>query len=1226
MKKVLTLSFLLPLLCYAQHNGPYPNGGGGLGGSATNVILTGDVTKSAGSTATTLSDQGKGVMTNIANAAAFQATNHNLTLLANGNGNNLTNVSGWEVSEDTIINLGGIIDAQFFNGDFVGISDDLTNSTAALPANTNSVVSAAQAAAIARAIGGGTNNIDTSQFLTNGGNATFSNLTAGTLFITNLSGNFAGGTNYLGSNIIGAVSVAGIASNTPAGNPIASLLDATNIANAAVSPYPIFTSSTNRPKLIYDNDYNGDCGDIGGLVTAIKFHELGKVNLVACGISTATVHGAQEVSDILQWYGHGNIPIGTNVNNQDWGFDTGMADYVVTNGLQGFYQPAVCYDSTALYRSIIANSPTNSVVIALLGQYHNLYDLWRSPADLISPLSGSQLMSNRVVTIIMCAGYYPGGDGIGNYNAFSDTVGASVLNQITNLPSFITSYSEIAGNVSCFGGGGFTLNEPVKSPSRLAYYYVISTPAIIGTPYNPAYGREAWDESPLLLYVFGTNLYNLGPKGSYLTDTVNYHTNSFSTNGGNQYYATAKSLAAFAGALEAVENYSLTVSPKGGLIQTNSVPTSVSALTSPAILDGTDYSMLLFSKNGTAYAGIGVDGTNKIAINDTNNFVIRLVNGTPSFVVSSGTTLLDISDAGSVFSGNITSSGLSLKHNGVTSGDFGVANSNWPINGSYAGDSYFYSEHATRFLFSDIVQNPMMILNFTNDAVTFRGAVSALSYTGNGGGITNVNAATVGGIASSTIVTNTQTTLELGDADREGRIQISDYAGNYISVIEKIDAGLPYMTGNGGGVTNLNGASLQPGTVSSNALDTATRNLLGTGGGSAQWMSNTVSAALYVTNSVGIGTTNMSSASLTISNQPGQNVAQVFQAPNVGWPQQNDFHFHVTHSPQGYQYHGTNFPDEKQFFFSFNDNELGGRQSTNEAMYGDVLETDWVDPSSGERQIERYNVYSSPGGEWTGRPEGWVMRKNRLDKNFLCDTLSIDDASNHVCFYVETSRNSTPTANNHGVGAAYLYGMFTTDTNTTGYSGVRIMNGGEFDVFDIGNAHSLNFRWQGMAINGNLGVSCNGAGMYWLGDSYNRFYGKINDGTTVPLEISTWGVTNSADLFAVKQPDAGSTSAGIHGNFSIFTTNAVTANTMTATNGVATYATNSYPFTATGWTNTSGVNTRVIITGATTAVFYGTNNVAMFTVGAIAATPFPWVMHPLESLVGTGISGTAWIQ
>ena len=135
----------------------------------------------------------------------------------------------------------------------------------------------------------------------------------------------------------------------------------------------------------------------------------------------------------------------------------------------------------------------------------------------------------------------------------------------------------------------------------------------------------------------------------------------------------------------------------------------------------------------------------------------------------------------------------------------------------------------------------------------------------------------------------------------------------------------------------------------------------------------------------------------------------------------------------------------------------------------------------------------------------------------------------------------------------------------------------------------------------------------------------LNDNLTNSVPLTAQGAaTQVANLIEARKGSTLVAAVDANGNFS--TAGGISGNTVTATNGVATYATNSYPFTATGWTNTSGVNTRVIITGATTAVFYGTNNVAMFTVGAIAATPFPWEMHPLESLVGTGISGTAWIQ
>jgi hypothetical protein len=186
------------------------------------------------------------------------------------------------------------------------------------------------------------------------------------------------------------------------------------------------------------------------------------------------------------------------------------------------------------------------------------------------------------------------------------------------------------------------------------------------------------------------------------------------------------------------------------------------------------------------------------------------------------------------------------------------------------------------------------------------------------------------------------------------------------------------------------------------------------------------------------------------------------------------------------------------------------------------------------------------------------------------------------------------------------------------YGGTLIRSGGAINLYNSDNSKSVTAGMSGS----DLIVDGDGTRVVFRNPVLAS---TLNDNLTNSVPLTAQGAaTQVANLIEARKGSTLVAAVDANGNFS--TAGGISGNTVTATNGVATYATNSYPFTATGWTNTSGVNTRVIITGATTAVFYGTNNVAMFTVGAIAATPFPWEMHPLESLVGTGISGTAWIQ
>jgi hypothetical protein len=200
---------------------------------------------------------------------------------------------------------------------------------------------------------------------------------------------------------------------------------------------------------------------------------------------------------------------------------------------------------------------------------------------------------------------------------------------------------------------------------------------------------------------------------------------------------------------------------------------------------------------------------------------------------------------------------------------------------------------------------------------------------------------------------------------------------------------------------------------------------------------------------LGINTTNPT-AMLTINANNGYNVVSEFLSPSVGWPGNSTFHFDVNTTPQSYQYHGTNFNFEKQFCFWFNRDNVGQRQSPDEPMFGNSLETDWIDPDSGERQVEYYLSYVSPGGEWSGRPEGWVMRKNYLSKVFLADNWGIYDANNNTLLTVgDGSGRTIATGQFGGVGSAsmHLYGLLNIHTNAQNSGGLSL-SGGVLNIAD----------------------------------------------------------------------------------------------------------------------------------------------------------------------------------
>lgn len=84
-------------------------------------------------------------------------------------------------------------------------------------------------------------------------------------------------------------------------------------------------------------------------------------------------------------------------------------------------------DATVLYRKILSEAKDSSVVICLLGFATNLANLLRSEADEYSPLSGPELVAQKVKALYIMAGEFYSGNPEPDYNFRQDKENARIL-------------------------------------------------------------------------------------------------------------------------------------------------------------------------------------------------------------------------------------------------------------------------------------------------------------------------------------------------------------------------------------------------------------------------------------------------------------------------------------------------------------------------------------------------------------------------------------------------------------------------------------------------------------------------------------------------------------------------------------------------------------------------------------------------------------------------------
>jgi purine nucleosidase len=293
--------------------------------------------------------------------------------------------------------------------------------------------------------------------------------------------------------------------------------------------------------VILDTDLGDELDDVGDLAVLHALADQGEVNILAVMAANVSSFEPAAIEVINRFYGRPNLPIGAAKSGSASGFDI-TGTYLKNNFPHGIDTSANTQSAVTLYRRILAGRPDASVTLIFVGQARNLYDLWNSAGDSLSPLSGSALVQRKAKKIVAVMGTYPGTGS--EYNFTSDPTAGAIFNSITSVVPVTFVGIEIAGVNQCaplitFGNTILTARS-TGDPVRDAFAYAYSTWQPCGSPIA---NRAAWGSVGILFaargYVYrGTTLFS-ATKGF---NTVNATTgaNTWANNAGaNQEYLTA---------------------------------------------------------------------------------------------------------------------------------------------------------------------------------------------------------------------------------------------------------------------------------------------------------------------------------------------------------------------------------------------------------------------------------------------------------------------------------------------------------------------------------------------------------------------------------------------------------------------------------------------------------------------------------------------------------------
>src|SRR5215467_1441222 len=165
--------------------------------------------------------------------------------------------------------------------------------------------------------------------------------------------------------------------------------------------------------IIIDSDMAISVDDVGDHALLWALANRGEVNVLAEVCSSANDFSAPLMHALATYYGHPNVLIGAHKGSTPNLENSATSNYAqqmaarfgIPNDTRANYPDAV-----TVYRQALAGAPDHSVVIVSTGYWEPLQGLLQSPADSISPLTGVQLVAQKVVRLVPGAGFFPSGN------------------------------------------------------------------------------------------------------------------------------------------------------------------------------------------------------------------------------------------------------------------------------------------------------------------------------------------------------------------------------------------------------------------------------------------------------------------------------------------------------------------------------------------------------------------------------------------------------------------------------------------------------------------------------------------------------------------------------------------------------------------------------------------------------------------------------------------------
>lgn len=245
-------------------------------------------------------------------------------------------------------------------------------------------------------------------------------------------------------------------------------------------------------RIIFDTDMGPDYDDVGALAMLHVLADKKEAILLGTIASNRHEKVVPCIGVINTWFGRPTLAIGGPTTDGPYltsGHKKRWTDVLPAQYPHPIAEGKEIADAVELYRFLLSQSASESVVIVSVGFMTNLSALLRSEPDKFSPLTGLELVQQKVALWVAMAGKFPSGK---EFNIETDAYAAAYA--IENWPGEILF-------------SGFEIGEKVLTGKR-----VISEPNFSG-PVRDTYtlcmnegdkeGRPSWDQTAVLAAVRG---------------------------------------------------------------------------------------------------------------------------------------------------------------------------------------------------------------------------------------------------------------------------------------------------------------------------------------------------------------------------------------------------------------------------------------------------------------------------------------------------------------------------------------------------------------------------------------------------------------------------------------------------------------------------------------------------------------------------------------------------